>query len=78
MTLYPPKPSVLSAIDEFAELADDLDAIMIVGISKTGKEFHVMTNGMSSMHKYAVAGLIQSWVAECSIELGWDKLDEIE
>lgn len=71
VTLYPPKPSVLEAIDEFAEIADEMESVLIAGISKCGTTFHIRTNGMSQLQKYALAGLIQSWVAECSIEIGW-------
>lgn len=71
MTLYRAKPSVLETIDSFAEFADDIDSVMIIGIAKSGDTFHLMTNEMKAVHKYAVAGLIQSWVAECSIALGW-------
>lgn len=71
VTLYPPKPSVLETIDEFAEIADEIDCLLMVGISKDQKTFHIMTNGMTSYQKYAIAGLVQAWVTECSIELGW-------
>jgi hypothetical protein len=69
--LYPPKPSVIEALEFAAEAADDLESVMIVGIDKNQKLFHCITNGMSMLHQYALAGLMQAWIAERSMDSGW-------
>ncbi len=67
--LYPEQSTPLQMIDFAGERADDFRSILIIGITKDGKQIAFLSNASPLVDKYAMAGAVQSWVAEISANL---------
>jgi len=59
--LHPPEKSALEIVDLAGQVADHLRSILIQTI-------HFMSNAMPLVERYALAGAVQAWTAEKSLD----------